>query len=76
MKRMTATVERQKWVITELKNGKFSVKTTSTLGKTWKESGMTFQEAGLWVWNMADNHDIAREINHRMCKKFNRVFFT
>lgn len=40
----------------------------------WTFSG-DFKSAGLWVWNMADNHDIGREVNHRMCEVYNRVFF-
>lgn len=74
MKKMTMTVEGQKWVIIERDNGKFDVTTVDTLGYRWHESGMTFQEAGCWVWNMADNHDISRAVNHRMCERFNRTF--
>ena len=34
-----------------------------------------FREAGAWVWNMANNHDHAEIVNHRMCEVFGRDFF-
>lgn len=74
MKKMVMTVEGQKWVIIERNDGKFNVTTWDTLGYKWHESGMTFQGAGYWVWNMADNHDISRAVNQRMCDRFRRTF--
>ena len=73
-KKMTMTVERQKWVIIERNDGKFDVMTVDSSGRRWQESGMTFQEAGCWVWNMADNHDISRAVNNKMCERFSRTF--
>lgn len=74
MKKMTMKVEGQRWIITERKDGTFTVWTDDGMGHQWKETGMTFQEAGCWVWNMANNHDVSRAVNHRMCERFGRTF--
>ena len=56
---------------------------------TWKVSGRidgknsekwvnvckTFHEAGCVAFEMADNNDFGRDINHKMCKVFGRTFF-
>lgn len=44
-------------------------------GKKWTEVCKTFNEAGCIAFEMADNNDFGRDINHKMCKVFNRVFF-
>ena len=41
----------------------------------WSENCKTFYEAGEIAFEMADNNDYGRDINHKMCKVFNRVFF-
>lgn len=35
---------------------------------------VSFETAGEWCFNMAANNDIAREINHKMCRKWGRTF--
>lgn len=65
------------FIIAERANGAFFVKYTSRgLGKTWSATVPDFNAAGDWVWNMADNHDIGREVNHKMCAKWGRSFFS
>lgn len=64
------------FTISERVNGSFHVKYTSKgFGKTWSADVPDFCTAGEWVWNMADNHDIGREVNHKMCEKWGRSFF-
>ena len=43
--------------------------------KKWTEVFDTFYEAGECAFEMADNNDFGRDINHKMCKVFNRNFF-
>lgn len=43
-------------------------------GKKWTEVYKSFQGAGECAFEMADNNDFGREINHRMCDVFNRRF--
>lgn len=44
-------------------------------GEKWTETYKSFTEAGEAAFEMADNNDFGREINHKMCDVFGRVFF-
>ncbi len=72
------TMKRMKckgFTIAERADGSFSVKYESKgFGETWSAVVPDFNAAGEWVWNMADNHDIGREVNHRMCARWQRSF--
>lgn len=57
-------------IVKQTKNGTFNVSYKSSLGTTWKTKLKTIEEVDIWLWNMADNHDIYREIN----KRLNEVF--
>ena len=41
----------------------------------WEEIHDSFFEAGQCAFEMADNNDFGREINHKMCDVFGLVFF-
>ena len=56
------------WKISGRLDGKGSEK--------WEMETKSFREAGSIAFEMADNNDFGRDINHKMCKVFNRVFFT
>ena len=43
--------------------------------RKWTEVHKTFYDAGECAFEMADNNDFGREINHKMCEVFNRLFF-
>lgn len=64
------------FTIKEFADGKFSASYKSSLGKTYSIERVSYCECGEWVWNIADNHDIGAEANHRMCRKWGRPFFT
>ena len=44
-------------------------------GERWYEIYKSFNGAGECAFEMADNNDFGRDINHKMCKVFGRVFF-
>jgi hypothetical protein len=44
-------------------------------GEKWTEVFKSFQWAGECAFEMADNNDFGRDINHAMCDAFHRVFF-
>lgn len=44
-------------------------------GRKWTEIHKSFQSAGEAAFEMADNNDFGREINHKMCEVFRRTFF-
>lgn len=60
--------------ITELKNGHFKIKLNDGY-KTYQTVCNNFNEAGQWVFEMANNNDHGRYVNQMMCKKFNKTFF-
>lgn len=41
----------------------------------WEKICDSFCEAGSFVFEMADNNDQGRELNHLMCEKFGKVFY-
>ena len=59
--------------ISERKDGKFKVSYDSFFGH-YEQICDDFCDAGSWVYEMADNHDIGREVNHRMCDVFGKTF--
>ena len=59
--------------ISERNDGTYKVIYESCFGH-YEDVCRDFCEAGEWVWNMADNHDIGRYVNHRMCDVFGKVF--
>ena len=59
--------------ISERKDGTYRVVYDSFFGR-YEAVCKDFCDAGEWVWNMADNHDIGNEVNHRMCDVFGKVF--
>ena len=64
------------FTVTENKDGSFRVRYTDKFrNKRYQADKLSFCEAGEWVWNMANNHDIGREVNHKMCAKWQRSFF-
>ena len=44
-------------------------------GKRWSEKYRSFNGAGECAFEMANNNDEGREINHAMCDFFGRSFF-
>ena len=44
-------------------------------GQRWSMTALSFNEAGQLAFEMADNNDLGREINHKMCEVFGRSFF-
>ena len=44
-------------------------------GEKWSEVHKSFQSAGESAFDMADNNDFGRDINHKMCRVFGKVFF-
>lgn len=62
--------------ITEKSNGRFNVRLTEKDGRVYEEKNLTFKHAGEWVYDMAPNNDIGREVNHKMCDRFQRSFFS
>lgn len=62
------------FTISERKDGSYKIVYDSFFGRYEGECPY-FCEAGQWVFEMADNHDIGREVNHRMCDVFGKVFF-
>lgn len=64
------------FTIKEMADGTFRCEYKSKgLGKTYSATLPDFCAAGEWVWNIADNHDIGREVNHKMCARWGRSFF-
>lgn len=59
--------------ITERNDGTFRIVYNSYFGK-YIGVCPNFNEAGEWVFEMADNHDIGRAVNHKMCDVFGRTF--
>ena len=56
--------------VKQLKNGTYQVILKDCFKKTYEANLNTIEEVDCWIWNMADNHDIYREIN----KRLNEVF--
>lgn len=54
------------WLVSGWMDGKGS--------ERWSETFKTFARAGQFAFEMADNNDFGREINHRMCEVFGRNF--
>lgn len=69
MKKMTC----KGFEITERKDGTFRIVYHSYFGR-YEGICPDFYEAGEWVFEMADNHDIGRAVNHKMCDVFGRTF--
>ena len=69
MKRMSC----KGFKISERNDGSYKIVYDSCFGR---HEGVCpdFSEAGQWVFEMADNHDIGREVNHRMCDVFGKTF--
>lgn len=68
---MVKKIQYKGMAMKETKTGeqvKYSV--SSDNGK-YKAEFKTFAEATLWLNEMADNNDIAREFMERICNKFN-----
>ena len=61
--------------IKELVGERFKVKLKEKDGSYYESICESFLDAGNWVWNMADNHDIAYEVENKMCDVFGKVFF-
>lgn len=61
--------------VKENRNGSYSVVLRGKDEMVFQVKGVSFNEAGEWVWNMADNHDIASVVNVKMCKVFGKSFF-
>lgn len=59
--------------ISERKDGSFKIILDDGYGH-YETVQPNFKEAGLWVWNMANNNDHAKFVNHRMCEVFERDF--
>ena len=51
-------------------DGTFTVKSTKTNGKVFKQIAKTFAEATEFLYNMADNNEIGNEMCEKLCKKF------
>lgn len=63
------------FTIKEMADGSFKCEYKSKgFNTTWTTTAPDFDSAGEWVWNIADNHDIGREVNHKMCEKWGRSF--
>jgi len=65
------------FTIRELKGGRFSVTLTEWAGEKCHEHYVfnSFNEAGSEVYEMAPNNEIGREVNHKMCRVFGRLFY-
>ena len=59
--------------ISERSDGSYRIVYDSTFGRYVGECP-NFYEAGEWVFEMANNHDIGRAVNHRMCDVFGKTF--
>ena len=71
---MAKTMRLHGITVTERNDGTYKV--SGSIGKNkWSVLCMSFYEAGSVTFEMADNNDFGREINHKMCKVFGRVFF-
>ena len=70
----TNTMKFKGFTIARRANGIFNISYKSSDGKIYEGECKNFNEAGEWVWNMADNHNIGREVNHRMCERFEANF--
>lgn len=73
---MTKTMRCKGFTITRRANGTFKVKYVDCNNRTWECECKNFREAGDYVWNIADNHDIGSEVNHKMCERFDARFFS
>jgi hypothetical protein len=75
---MGKTMQCKGFKITEMKDGTYKIKYADTFkGETTMYECVceNFLKAGQWVWNMANNSDEARLVNHKMCNVFNKKFF-
>ena len=71
---MTKRMQSNGFKISERKDGSYRIVLNDSLGGHYETIQKNFKEAGLWVWNMADNHQQAKIVNHRMCEVFNKDF--
>lgn len=62
--------------ISERNDGTFKIEYVDSYGFVWNGVCKNFFEAGQWVWNMADNHDVARIVNRKMCDAWGKTFFS
>ena len=68
------TMQCKGFRISERKDGTYSI-TLKDWNRTYRTVCANFNDAGAWVWEMADNNDHARAVNHRMCEVFGKQFF-
>ena len=55
--------------IREMRNGAYEIKVDG-----YTQICKSFNEAGEFVWNMADNHEISHAVCTKMCKVFGKKF--
>ena len=72
MKKMTC----KGFEIRELANGKYRCSVPKWKGSDEKyvQDCKDFCEAGEFVWNLADNHDISHVVCEKMCDVFGKTF--
>lgn len=72
--RKQITVEKNKVIITEQKDGAYEVSLVDSLGGTYKSVCHSWYELGSWVYEMADNNEIGSRLNEKMCLAFGKDF--
>ena len=68
------TMRKHGITVTHRDDGKWQVSGRID-GRKWTEVYKSFQGAGECAFEMADNNDHGRDINHEMCRVFQRVMF-
>ena len=73
---MSKTMRSHGITVTHRDNGtwKISGRIDGKGSKKWEMETKSFREAGCIAFEMADNNDFGREINHKMCVVFHRNF--
>lgn len=70
---MAKTMRMHGITVSHLNNGNWKVSGRIDCER-WSEEYKSFRDAGECAFEMADNNDFGREINHRMCEVFHRDF--
>ena len=70
---MAKSMRKHGITVTQQENGHYKV-SGRIGGNPWSLDCRNFNEAGSVAFEMANNNDQGREINHKMCEVFHRCF--
>ena len=71
---MSKSIRKHGITVTHRDDGKWQVSGRID-GRKWTEVFKSFNSAGECAFEMSDNNDFGRDINHAMCAAFHRAFF-